>query len=132
MEIEKRRSSNFSIVCLTGFLTDKEIVAKYELKIATIRHWKNKSINDCDSWRRIAYELMVRYVPKKDDFIKTNPNEVDIQKNVTLMEIGERNFTSFKASQKAYKKFIVDVVSNTPTSILKDRVEFLKECVDSR
>lgn len=118
------------INCLTGILADKEIVAKYELKIATIRHWKNKSINEDDSWRRIAYELMVRYVPKKDKHLHCG--EIDLKKNITILEIGEKNYHSFETSHKAYKRFLHEIITQTPTDILKARINFLKECVDSR
>ena len=57
-----------SISCLTGYLTDKEIAEKYGMKIPTIQQWKNKTLKDEDSWRRIAYELFIRYVPEKDKY----------------------------------------------------------------
>lgn len=130
-------SENKELYCLTGSLMDKEIVALYGLKIPTIRYWKNKSIDDVDSWKRVTYELLIRYVAEKDEFSKNIQNrsnrnsKLDIQKNLTLYEIGEKDYGSFRTSPKEYKIFISNLIEFTPPEIFAKRVIFLKECIDS-
>lgn len=121
------------LLCLTGYARDKEIVNNYSIQIPTITNWKLKTLNDEDSWRRLAYELFVRYVPSKDKYYNSSMpiSDKDILRNITAFEIGTKNYGSFCASAKPFKIFLVKMIENTPSAVFKKRVEFLKECIDS-
>ncbi len=128
-----KQSINEDVYCLTGLLRDKEIASIYSLKIPTIRYWKNKTLDDFDSWKRITYELLVRYIADKDIYSKNTKrnSDLDIKKNLTSLEIGEKEYESFKFSPKDYKIFMTNLIEFTPSEIFKKRILFLKECIDS-
>lgn len=136
MELELSQPLSFdSLLCLTGFRTDKQLQTNYALNIATIRHWKNKTLKAEDSWRRVIYEFFIRYVPEKDFWEAGETEqelEVDLKRNITILELGESNYYSLQCSKKEYKRFIAEMLATTPTKILRQRIEFLKECIDSR
>lgn len=119
--------------CLTGYARDKEIVARYSVQLPTLTNWKLKTLDDDDSWRRLAYELFVRYVPLKDKYYNSidRISEKDILRNITTFEIGTKNYGSYCASTKPFKIFIVRMIENTPSAVFKKRVDFLKECITS-
>ncbi len=120
------------LVCLTGLLTDKEMVHKYQMGIATARIWKSKDIYDTDSWRRIVYEMLLRYVPTKDEH-RSNPKmcNSDVKRNLTSLEFGEKHYGVFRNSPKLYKSFIVEMIERTPPKIFKSRIDFIRECIHS-
>ena len=120
------------LICLTGLLTDREMVSKYQMGIATARIWKGKDIYDADSWRRIVYEMLIRYTPSKDLY-KDNTKicNSDIKRNLTSLEFGEKHYGVFRNSPKAYKSFIVQMIERTPPDIFKSRIDFIKECIHS-
>ncbi len=128
----KEKSTLGDLACLTGLITDKEMVFKYQMGVATARIWKAKDIYDFDSWRRIVYELLIRYTPSKDIY-KDNPkmSNSDIKRNLTSLEFGEKHYGVFRNSPKLYKSFIVDMIERTPPTIFKKRIEFIKECIHS-
>ena len=123
------------IFALSNILTDKQITQKYKLRTSTITEWKRKNLNDEDAWKRIAYEFFVRYFPENDIFVNQgieNNETVNIRKNITLMQIGDKNYQSFLISRKIFKLFLASIIRFTPTIVLEERIKFIIHCIESR
>lgn len=130
--IENENEAYSDIACLSGFLTDKEIVIRYNLSIATIQQWKsNPSLETY--WKRIVYEFFVRYIPEKDKYTSNELiSELDIKRNLTHIGIGLKLYDSFMKSSQNYKKEILKIIEHTPFEVFRNRIDFLKECIDTR
>lgn len=130
--IENENEAYSDIACLSGFLTDKEIVIRYNLSIATIQQWKsNPSLETY--WKRIVYEFFVRYIPEKDKYTSNELiSELDIKRNLTHIGIGLKLYDSFMKSSQNYKKEILKIIEHTPFEVFKKRIDFIKECIDTR
>jgi len=105
--------------------TIKKNRQRKKISISTYNTWKSKKKDESDYWKKNIMIYMVSHC----DFLESKEFlsnlEIDERKNRAIIEIGIKDWIKITESNIEFYKYIIDIIENTPTELLKVRLKFL-------